>query len=215
MKNYGKVIAGLIGVWFLVVLSASAMHLFRNASNRVGIAVAFAALTPILAFSLWFAISGRFRQFARSLNPRTLTFVQSGRIIGVTFVILQSKGVLPALFAWPAGFGDTAIGATAALVALKLANPSHRNGFILWQALGIVDLVVAVSLGVSAGLLSSHGPSMGAVTVLPLSLIPTFLVPLYLIIHVICIAQARAWKNESRHETKAAFGMSAGKSAVA
>jgi len=30
-------------------------------------------------------------------------------------------------------------------------------------------------------------------TVLPLSLIPTFLVPLYLILHVISIAQARRW----------------------
>ena len=30
-------------------------------------------------------------------------------------------------------------------------------------------------------------------TVLPLSLIPTFAVPLLLILHVICIAQARQW----------------------
>jgi hypothetical protein len=39
-------------------------------------------------------------------------------------------------------------------------------------------------------------------TVLPLSLIPTFLVPMFLIFHVICIAQARAWEDvsgESRH----------------
>jgi len=28
---------------------------------------------------------------------------------------------------------------------------------------------------------------------LPLSLIPTFLVPLFLIFHVMCIAQARRW----------------------
>jgi hypothetical protein len=33
--------------------------------------------------------------------------------------------------------------------------------------------------------------------VLPLSLIPTFLVPLYLILHVICIAQARGWRSVS------------------
>jgi hypothetical protein len=39
---------------------------------------------------------------------------------------------------------------------------------------------------------------MAAMTVLPLSLIPTFLVPLYLILHVICIAQARGWRSVSR-----------------
>ncbi len=34
-------------------------------------------------------------------------------------------------------------------------------------------------------------------TVLPLSLIPTFLVPLFLMFHVICIAEARTWKDSS------------------
>ena len=38
---------------------------------------------------------------------------------------------------------------------------------------------------------------MVAMTVLPLSLIPTFLVPLFFILHLICIAQARAWRVAS------------------
>ncbi|MFY9529917.1 MAG: hypothetical protein WBC04_23430 [Candidatus Acidiferrales bacterium] len=197
MKSYGKLTAGLIAVWFIFVFSASALHLFKNDSNRVGLAVALAALTPIFLFSLWFATSEKFRQFALSLNPRTLTFVQSWRILGFVFVVLQAYGVLPPIFALPAGYGDMAIGATASLVAWKLANPSHRNIFILWQVLGIADLVVAVGLGTTARLLSPYGTSMVAMTVLPLSLVPTFIVPLLLILHVICIAQARAWKGSS------------------
>jgi hypothetical protein len=197
MKSYGKLTAGLIAVWFIFVFSASALHLFKNDSNRVGLAVALAALTPIFLFSLWFATSEKFRQFALSLNPRTLTFVQSWRILGFVFVVLQAYGVLPPIFALPAGYGDMAIGATASLVAWKLANPSHRNSFILWQVLGIADLVVAVGLGTTARLLSPYGTSMVAMTVLPLSLVPTFIVPLLLILHVICIAQARAWKGSS------------------
>jgi hypothetical protein len=90
------------------------------------------------------------------------------------------------------------IGATAAFVAWKLAEPDHRGSFIVWQMLGILDLITAVSLGTTAGLLTPHGPSMVAMTVLPLSLIPTFLVPLFLMLHVICIAQARAWKMSLR-----------------
>jgi hypothetical protein len=35
--------------------------------------------------------------------------------------------------------------------------------------------------------------SMNAMTVLPMSLIPTFAVPLLLILHLIAIAQARQW----------------------
>lgn len=89
------------------------------------------------------------------------------------------------------------IGATATFAAWQLTNPARRNGFIIWQLLGIADLVTAVSLGTTAPLLSPHSASMVAMTVLPLSLIPTFLVPLFLIFHVICIAQARAWKVAS------------------
>jgi len=197
MNNYGKLTAWLIAGWFMVALSASALHLFKNDSNRVGLAVGLAALTPIVVFSLWSATSERFRQFTLSLNSRTLTFVQSWRILGFVFVISQAYGVLPAIFALPAGYGDIAIGATASFVAWKLANPRHRNSFILWQVVGIADLVMAVSLGTTARLLSPHGTSMVAMTVLPLSLVPTFIVPLLLIFHVICIAQARAWKTAS------------------
>lgn len=87
-----------------------------------------------------------------------------------------------------------AIGVTAPFVAWKFADPNHRSSFILWQVLGILDLVIAIGVGTTAGLLRPNGPSMAAVTVLPLSLIPTFLVPLFVIFHVICIAQARTWR---------------------
>jgi hypothetical protein len=134
-----------------------------------------------------------------SLNPRILTSAQVWRIIGFTFVLLEARGALPAIFALPAGYGDMFIGATASLVAWQLANPQRRNRFIAWQLLGILDLVNAVSMGVTARLIDPHGPSMAAMTVLPLSLIPTFLVPLFLIFHVICIAQAGTWKPSSRY----------------
>jgi len=195
MKNYGRFFIGLIFAWFIFALSASARGLFNNGANRLGLAVAFAALTPILLFFLWFAASARFREFALSLNPRILTFVHAWRVVGVTFVVLEAYRILPAIFALPAGYGDIAIGATAPFVAWKLANPSHRGSFILWQILGVSDLVMAVTLGTTARLLVAQDVSMTAMTVLPLSLIPTFIVPLLTISHVICIVQASAWKS--------------------
>jgi hypothetical protein len=113
------------------------------------------------------------------LNPSILTSAQTWRLIGFTFVLLEARRALPAIFAWPAGYGDMAIGATAAWVAWKLANPAHRNDFIFWQLLGVTDLVVAVGTGATARLLAPHGVSMAAMTVLPLSLVPTFLVLLF------------------------------------
>ncbi len=193
MKRYGMLTSSLIFVWFVFALAASALQVFSNASNRIGLAVAIAAVVPILVFSLWFAGSEKFRQFTLSLDVRLLTLAQAWRIVGFTFVLLEGKSMLPAIFAWPAGYGDMAIGATATFVAWKLATPNHRRGFVLWQALGITDLVTAVALGVTAPLLRPYGPSMAPMTVLPLSLVPIFLVPLFFIFHVICIAQAKAW----------------------
>ena len=126
-----------------------------------------------------------------------LTSLQAWRIAGFTFVLLQAHGLLPGIFAFPAGYGDMAIGATAAFAAWKLAIPAHRNAFLLWQVLGITDLILAVGLGTTAGWLRPHDATMVPMTVLPLSLIPTFLVPLFFIFHVICISQAKSWKVTS------------------
>ena len=143
IESYGKLTTGLIAAWFVFALSASALFWFKNGANRIGIAVAVAALAPILIFALWFGASEKFRKFALSLDPQILTLAQTWRIIGFTFVLLEARGVLPAIFAWPAGYGDMAIGATATFVAWKLASPIRRNRFILWQVLGITDLVTA------------------------------------------------------------------------
>jgi hypothetical protein len=199
MKAYGKLVTMLIAAWFTFALSTSALHLFKTQSSRLGAAIGLAALAPIVLFSLWFAVSDRFRHFALSLNPRTLTYLQFGRLLGVVFLVLMARGALPAIFAVPAGYGDIFIGATASFVAWKLAKPSHRSSFILWNVLGIADLVIAVGLGTTAGLISPHSIPMAAATVLPLSLIPTFFVPLFVILHVICIAQGKDWTTASNN----------------
>jgi hypothetical protein len=194
MNSYRKLTAGLISAWFLFALIGSALNLFRNDQQRIGLAVALAAFIPLLVFLIWVVASRPFRQFLLSLNPRVLTAVQVWRVIGVIFVVLEARGALPGVFALPAGYGDIFIGATAGLVAFTLATPAHRASFILWQILGMADLVIAVALGTTAVFLQP-GSSMTLMTILPLSLVPTFLVPLFLILHTICIAQARKWSS--------------------
>jgi hypothetical protein len=193
--NYGKLTSGLIAAWFAFALLASALHVFKTDPSLPPLALGLAVLTPIVVFLFWYATSAGFRQFALSLDPRTLTFVQSWRIVGFTFLVLYAAGILPGVFALPAGWGDIAIGATAPLAALRLANFSRRSSFIFWQILGIFDLVMAVTLGTTARLISPHGVPTQVMTVLPMSLIPTFAVPLLIMLHVICIAQARQWKE--------------------
>ncbi len=147
MSKYAKLTGGIIAAWFVFSLVASALHLYTNGPNQPPLPLGLAALTPIVLFLGWFLSSAKFREFALSLSPRTLTLVQSWRIAGFTFLALAAYGILPGLFALPAGWGDIAIGATAPFVALGLAAPGHRKSFIFWQLLGITDLVTAVALG--------------------------------------------------------------------
>jgi hypothetical protein len=198
--EYGKLTAWLIAAWFIFSIAASALHAFRTDPTRPPLPLGLAVLAPIVVFSLWFATSAQFREFALALSPSVLTMVQAWRIVGFAFLVLYTYGILPGVVALPAGWGDIAIGATAPLVAAKLANYHNRKAFILWQVLGISDLVAAVILGTTAALINPHAIPTSAMTELPMSVIPTFVVPLLLIFHLICIAQARHW-HEQRYSS--------------
>jgi hypothetical protein len=193
MKNatYAKVTTGIVAAWFVVATTASAFHIFATSASQPPIALGLAALLPLAIFFLWYATSAGFRSFASSLSPRALTLAHSWRIAGFTFLALYSAGLLPAIFALPAGLGDIAIGVTAPLAAKWSASLERQRSFIAWHILGILDLVAAISLGTMSRLLDPQGVPTGIMTTLPMSLIPTFAVPLLLMLHVISIAQAR------------------------
>jgi hypothetical protein len=197
MSKYAKLSAGLLTAWLAFALSSSALHLYRNAPNTPPIALGIAVVTPIVVFLIWFASSPGFREFVLSLNPRTVTLVHTLRTAGIVFLGLATYKILPAFFALSAGWGDIAIGVTAPFAALVLANPAHRRGFIFWQFLGIFDLVNALALGTLAGVIDPHGIPTEPMTVLPMSYITTFAVPVFLILHIICIAQALRWPTTS------------------
>jgi hypothetical protein len=128
-----------------------------------------------------------------SLDLRVLTLAQTWRVGGIVFLLLYRQGALPGVFALPAGWGDIAIGVTAPLVAWSWKPPFPTRMFLVWNLLGSLDLVTAVSLGVLAsatpvGVLAGDATTrlMGQ---FPLSLIPTFFVPLLLIFHLIALSR--------------------------
>jgi hypothetical protein len=194
--NYGRLTAWLIAAWFAASLSAAALGLIQTGPRRPPLPLLVAVVVPLGAFGIWYAASRSFREFVLALSPRALTLVQSWRTAGFVFLVLARYRILPAGFALPAGWGDIAIGATAVFVASRLAVPQHRRVFILWQLLGMLDLVMAVTLGATAALVNPNGIPTAPMTVLPMSLIPTFAVPLLFLLHTICIAQARHWAKE-------------------
>jgi hypothetical protein len=107
------------------------------------------------------------------------------RVIGVVFLLYLALGHLPALFALPAGLGDIAAGIAAPLVARRLARDSGRRAAWWYNAFGMTDLVVALTLGALTGFqLLSVTPSSAPITELPLALIPAATVPLFFALHI-------------------------------
>lgn len=210
-SHYARLTAWLLAAWFALSLTASAFHLFLVPPGRPPLPILISVLLPLGVFSIWYLQSTGFRNYLLSLPPRILTLLHAWRVGGFVFLVLATYNILPRLFALPAGWGDIAIGVTAPFVAYRLATPAHRRLFIGWHLLGVADLVTAISLGALAPFLdprelAQNAPTSAPMATLPLSLIPTFIVPLLLILHIVSIAQARHWARERTPKLREKLG---------
>ncbi len=186
-----------LALWFglIFLLGARGEFIGPPGSPPLPIFMAF-ALPLAIFFAAYFRWSA-FRSFVLGADLRLITALQAWRFAGQDFLSLHAYGLLPGLFAFPAGLGDVAVALAAPWMVLGLLrHPSFATSrrFVLWNILGIIDLVVAVSLG---AICSGFIPGLtGNVTTspmarLPLVLIPAYLVPLFIMLHFIALAQAR------------------------
>jgi hypothetical protein len=119
------------------------------------------------------------------------------RALGVFFLVLASAGRLSGPFPYSAGIGDIITAAFAIPVARIAARSSVTDvRVVAWNAFGILDLIVAVALGITSQngsplQLIHAGVGSAAIATLPWSLVPLVLVPLFLIGHSIVFALVR------------------------
>jgi len=176
-------------LWSLLVLGGSLLGTFAQYPLVFYLTVG----VPIILFVGGYLLSEAFRRFVRSLvgDPFSITVLQTYRVIGVSMAIGALTNTLPAVFGLPAGFGDLFIGLTAPLAALAWASGGRRGliVLVLWNVLGLLDLINAVSTGVLAVLTTSGPVTMAPMRLYPFSLIPGFGVPLAFILHFTGLAQ--------------------------
>ena len=159
-----------------------------------GISLTLAALTIAAALRI-----PPLRRWIESLDLRALVLIHVSRFVGVYFLFLHQRGDLPRAFAVPAGIGDVIVATMALPVALApLADAPRRRAIVIWNVVGFVSALLAL---VTMTRLNFSEPSLlVALTRLPLSLYPTFLLPLLLAIHVILFVRTGA-NSESGRES--------------
>lgn len=169
--------------------------LYQNSPDAPPFALLAAVALPPILFGLIYARSSSFRAYVLGLDLALLTAMQAWRVIGGMFLVLMTYRLIPSAFALPAGVGDMIVGFYAPFVVYSLVRQADgwRTHLILLNILGLLDFVGAIGFGVMTGN-NPLGILRGDVTTdafqqLPLSIIPTFAVPAWIIVHIISLLQ--------------------------
>jgi len=178
----------LIGfVWFIaaVITGASGFLLRVPAPALQAILVALTlalmiAAVAVPAFGAWLS----------AIDLSAVIAVHLTRFIGIYFLVLYRRGLLPFDFAVLGGWGDILIAATALAWLVLAADPARHRGWLwLWNLAGLIDILFVVAI---AGRIGMADPAaMGPLRVLPLSLLPTFLVPIIIGSHALIFWRLR------------------------
>jgi hypothetical protein len=190
----------LVG-WFFAALLPSWSGFYRTAP--VGIpTIQYGLLIPIVVGVALFWRWGAFRHAIEAVPQEWIVGVQFYRAEGLIFLLLYARGRLPAVFARPAGVGDVIVGLLAPAVAIAYAYKLRNSGALVrvWNWFGLGDLIVAVSTGFLSSpsrfqMFAFSAPNE-LISAFPLVLIPVFLVPLSVLLHLASLRKLRQTETE-------------------
>jgi hypothetical protein len=188
-----------VGLWIGLAAALGAAGELADAGRRPVPLVGVFFATPLVVAALiaWRSPTARAALLAAPMP--LLVGLNIPRLVGGCFLLLAAAGRLGGPFPYSAAWGDL-IAALVAIPALWWALWPSRGGdrlIWLWNAFAALDLVLAVVLATLSTpgsplqiIPTAVGPQ--AMQFLPWSLIPTVLVPYWLIAHGIIFAQLRA-----------------------
>ena len=213
-------VAGVLAAWFALVLAIGATGALdpERGIGVPGLGLTVALPVAVLA-GAFFALSP-LRDAMLAIPLPALVAVNAIRVLGVTFVALHAAGELPAPFAPSAGWGDIFVGVTALPVAWSMLRFGGRARALalLWNTIGIADLVNAVALGAlsAPGLLQVFAgpPTSALMTTLPWLLIPGFLVPSLMFLHIVIFYRLAKTEAAAPARPRLDGGMARGGAAV-
>ena len=154
---------------------------FQNAS-ALAVAATVWTLTGLVLLACW-----KVRTIGAcvlNIDLRWLVVLHLTRLFaGAYFLVLCQRGQLPCGFAKPAGWGDIVVAVLALALVGAMRVEFAKRLLLIWNALGLIDIIFVVFSALRFGL--NDWQSMHALQEVPLSLLPTFLVPLIIASHVL------------------------------
>lgn len=194
----------LLIAWMTAIVGLSLNDVFISGPGETPLAILLSFVVTLSLFTVAYINLPLFRRYVLSLDLRLLIMLHSLRMLGIGFVMLHLFDLLPGLFAYLAGFGDalTAIGAVILTYAfIKDKNGVSKNWIFRWNTFGLLDFILAVSIGIltrnEAILAPVSGVNSDLMTTFPFVIIPGFLVQVFTLTHIIIYLQL---KNNYKHD---------------
>ena len=161
---------------------------FHNASAPA-VAATVWMLTALALIACWKI--GPIRVWALNVDLRWLVLFHLLRLVaGVYFLVLCQRATLPCAFAMRAGWGDIIVSILTLAVVAAMRTEFAKTLLLIWNTTGLLDIIFVVFSALRFGL--TDWQSMQALRELPLSLLPTFLVPLIIASHVLIFIRLAA-----------------------
>jgi hypothetical protein len=183
-------------LWAAVAWTAAINGVFRTGASPLPL-LPFAIFVPVIIGAPLLLLSKRVGQLLDAMPTTWLVALQLYRVFGSQWLVYWLLGLLPGLWALPAGTGDllTGLFAVPAAITLATGTAEGRKAAILWNIFGIADLALAITLGmiIAPGpfqLIVLNGPSIG-LDAYPNVLTPAFVVPSSILLHALSLRQLR------------------------
>jgi len=182
-------------LWLAVIWSGAINGVFRPGNTPP--LLPFAIFLPVIVGVPILLGSKRVGDVLDAMPTSWLVGLQVYRVFGGIFLVGWARGVVPGIFALPAGIGDMITGFLALPVAYYLAsrNGDAARSAIAWNIFGLIDFTIAVGIGlaIAPGPLQLIVPSIpnAAAGLYPAVLIPAFAVPSSILLHVLSLRQLR------------------------
>ena len=178
-------VALLLLGWIFIASGIGLAGWFKSVSAPF-VAATVWTLTALVLLACWKVPS--FKSWASNVDLRWLVLPHVTRFVaGLCLFSFCSRGELPFAFAAPAGWGDIIV-AVLAVLLLALSGARNWKMLLFWNTIGFADILFVVMTALRLGL--ADWQSMHALREFPLSLLPTFLVPLIIASHILIFIRA-------------------------